>query len=153
MTVEATGATITGGISLEFELTDTPLNELEHNITALDEFGTSITDIVLTEISPGDYTVGDRLDSLAQLPDGQTYTFIYQITDYRGVMVEQVRNVSIVVTAPELIVPDFQSEVDLHPSENRMKRMLLSTKTLGENCPTGFHQSVRSILIMNLSQV
>ena len=116
VTVEATGATITGGINLEFELTDTPLNELEHNITAVDEFGTSITDIVLTEISPGDYAVDARLDSLSQLPDGQTYTFTYQITDYRGVMVEQVRNLSIVVTAPVLTVPNFQSSGDLHPS-------------------------------------
>ena len=121
VTVRATGATITGGEDLVHELSSEFLNVLPYDITAEDEFGTAITDIVLSAVTDPDssvisFTDSTRLDSLPQLAAGESYTFTYKITDSRGVMVEQTRNVSIVVTAPELTIPVFQSEQNLHPS-------------------------------------
>ncbi len=111
VTVKATGPTITGSADLTFELSSTLLKDLDSDITAADEFSTAITgeSIVLSTISPGSYTGDSRLDSLDQLSDGATYAFTYQITDSRGVMVEETRNVSIQVTAPTLTVSNFQS--------------------------------------------
>ena len=119
--VVATGPTISAisnSSDLTFELSDTPLNQLDPDIIAVDEFGNSIStdNIVLHSISPGDYAVDTRLDSLDQLPQGQTYTFTYQITDSRGVMVEESRNITIEATTPVWTVADFQSENDLYPT-------------------------------------
>ncbi len=123
VTVKATGAEITGSESLTFELSASLLNDLDPDITAVDEFNNTIPtnsipseSIVLTAVSPGDYDGSNRLDELAQLSEGQTYTFTYQITDYRGVMVEENRYLAITATSPTLDVPDFQSERNLHPS-------------------------------------
>ena len=115
VTVRATGATITlVSDALEFELSDTALSLLDHNITAKDEFDTDIVDenITLSSVSPGNYDVGARLDSLVK----QDYIFTYQITDFRGVMVEQTRNVSIRVTPPTLNVEDFESANNIYPT-------------------------------------
>ena len=111
VTVKAKGPTITGSSDLTFELNSSLLKDLDPEIIAADEFNSSITgaSIVLSNISPGSYTGESRLDSLDQLSVGETYTFTYQITDSRGVMVEETRNVSIQVTAPNLTVEPFQS--------------------------------------------
>ncbi len=120
VTIGATGPTITGSADLTFELSSTLLKDLDPGITAADEFGSAITgeSIVLSEISPGSYTGDSRLDSLDQLSDGETYAFTYQVTDSRGVMVEETRNVSIQVTAPTLTVTNFQSSNNVYPTNS-----------------------------------
>ena len=88
--IVATKPSISGPEALNFELSGNLLSELDPDINASGINGSgelvtiSSNEVILTSVTPGDYEVNARLDSLSQLPDQGTYTFTYEVSDEKG---------------------------------------------------------------------
>ena len=91
------------------ELSSTLLTNVDHNISALDEFGNNVTislDKVFDE-SGAQHELTEN-SSLLGLKNEQ-YTFVYQVTDFRGVSTEVEKSLQASATPPTLTVPSFES--------------------------------------------
>ena len=124
--VRAVAPASEGEESLNYQLSSDPIVSLDPDISVTDEFGTKFdwgqetTD--LSEISlfrvfgEDDANISfDNNFQLRELPK-QSYKFIYKVVDYRGVVSEVNRNISITATSPRLFVEDFQSVEKVYSS-------------------------------------
>ena len=104
--------------NLYIELSDKPINSIDHNITAKDEFenpialdesGNPISDSTITLISvTPSVDPGARIDSL----EDQNYTLTYRVEDNRSIYTEVNRTLRVFVTSPVFSPVSFKSDAD-----------------------------------------
>ena len=91
------------------ELSSTLLTNVDHNISALDEFGNNVT-ISLDKVFDESGTQHELTENSSLLGlKNEQYTFVYQVTDFSRVSTEVEKSLQASATPPTLTVPSFES--------------------------------------------
>lgn len=110
ISVVADDPIISGDLSFHSELSDEIISELTPPISAIDEFGRLVDNIVLFNVvnksNNLSIDVGSQVDELKQ---GEIYEFIYLIEDSREVNTTKTLDFHVKVTSPTLESFDFNS--------------------------------------------
>jgi hypothetical protein len=110
ISVVADDPVVSGDISFHAELSDEIISELSPPISATDEFGSQVDNIVLfNAVNKSDNSLIDLNSRVDQLMRGEVYEFIYSIKDSRGIETQKSLDFHVKVTPPTLESSDFNS--------------------------------------------
>ncbi len=110
ISVVADDPVVSGDISFNSELSDEIISELSPPISATDEFGRQVDNIVLSNVvNKSDNSSIDLNYRVDQLVRGEVYDFIYSIRDSRGIETKKPLDFHVKITPPTLESSDFNS--------------------------------------------